>query len=93
MSELKRVQPQQLEDTAGSIRDHAARIQAAIDEIDNQIRRMGPDAFKGQRADALRSRYNQLRETLMGFTPLLQDFGTNLDNTASSFRQADRANQ
>lgn len=91
MTDIK-VQPDALEDSADRIRDHASRIQDAIDAVDTILRAIGPDAFSGHRADALRARYNQMHDQLMTFCPMLTEFASKLDDTATSFRNADRAN-
>lgn len=85
------VKPDQLESDANTIRSHADRIQAAIDTVDAELQKMNADVFAGHMADALRSRYTQMREQLMSFSPLLKQFSQQLDEAAQSFRQADTA--
>lgn len=90
MSEIQ-VRPDQLESDASAIRSHADRIQAAIEAVDAEIQKNNADVFAGHMADALRSRYAQMREQLMAFSPMLKQFAQQLDEAAQSFRQADTA--
>lgn len=92
MSRDIRVEPQDLESKSQEIRTCANKIQSAIDLVDAELNRMNAAEFSGQRADELRARYQQMRETLMSFCPMLNRFSQSLDETATRFRQADQAN-
>lgn len=92
MTEIK-VRPNELDQNADTIRNHAAAIQSAIDQVDAELQRMNASVFAGQRADELRNRYQQMRETLMSFSPMLKQFSKLLNDSASVFRAADTANQ
>jgi WXG100 family type VII secretion target len=85
------VRPDQLNSIAQSIRDHSNRIQAAIQAVDAEMRRMNTDTFAGQAADALRSRYNNVQQRLLSFAPMLTKFANQLDEAAAAFRKADAA--
>lgn len=85
------VRPDQLNAIAQSIRDHSNRIQAAIQAVDAEMRRMNADTFAGQSADALRSRYNNVQQRLLSFAPMLNKFANQLDEAAAAFRKADAA--
>jgi WXG100 family type VII secretion target len=85
------VRPDQLNAIAQFIRDHSNRIQAAIQAVDAEMRRMNADTFAGQSADALRSRYNNVQQRLLSFAPMLSKFANQLDEAAAAFRKADVA--
>lgn len=83
------VRPDQLDADADSIRSHASRIQAAVEAVDAELQKMNPDVFSGHLADALRARYQQIRENMLEFAPFLERFATELNEAATAFRQAD----
>ncbi len=83
------VRPDQLNAIAQAIRDHSNRIQAAVQAVDAEMRRMNADVFAGQSADALRSRYNNVQQRLLSFAPMLNKFANQLDEAAAAFRKAD----
>lgn len=84
------VRPDELERTADDIRLRASRVHAAVEQIERELRSMGPDRFSGQRADELRARYEQMRSRLEEFDDILRNFSTLLDGIAIAFREADR---
>jgi len=83
------VRPDQLNAVAQFIREHSNRIQAAIQAIDAELKRMNADTFSGQSADALRARYNAMQQRLLMFAPMLNKFAAQLDEAAAAFRKAD----
>ncbi len=83
------VKPAELDSSADQIRSSAARIQQAIEAVDAELQRMSGERFSGHRAEALRARYQAMRQTLMSFAPLLTGFGTVLNEAAAEFRKAD----
>lgn len=85
------VRPDQLNAIAQDLRTHTNRIEAAIQAIDAEMRRLGAENFAGQSADALRMRYSTMQQRLTLFGPMLNKFATQLDEAASAFRQADLA--
>lgn len=87
MAEI-RVEPLKLEQAANELRNHAKRLQTALDAVDAEIRSL-PSKFKGQRAEALQSRYNKIREQIYRFKPLIDHFAKDLDESALRFRGAD----
>lgn len=84
------VNPAQLQQIAQDIETCATTIQAAIDEIDAELKRMNETVFEGQRAEALRARYLAQQATLEEFAPMLRQFGALLDGAAEAFIEADR---
>jgi uncharacterized protein YukE len=92
MAEIQ-VRPDDLNAYANQARQHATRIQAAIDVVDYQIlTRMGPAVFSGNRPDMLRGRYVQMQETLESFRTMINLFADKLDEAATDFRAADSTN-
>jgi WXG100 family type VII secretion target len=83
------VRPNQLNSTAEDIRAHIVRIQAAVDAIDVEMRRLTPSHYSGQTAQALRTHYGALQNRLLAFGPALSRFAKQLDELATLFRQAD----
>ena len=81
--------PQDLEAKAGQIRDHAQKIQAAIDAVDADINALNASVFEGHRASELRTRYTRYRDYLTAFKPMLERFASELDMAAAKFRAAD----
>jgi WXG100 family type VII secretion target len=82
--------PSELRNTADQIREHAKRMQAALDAVEADMRALGPGTFEGMRADNLRARYNQVRDRIFNFKPLLDKFAMELDNAAIRFEAADK---
>ena len=85
------VKPPELRLTATDLRKSAKNIQNAIDSVDSDIKQLGPSRFEGARADALRARYNRVREAIFRFKPLIDTFAAELDDTAARFSAADKA--
>lgn len=92
MAEIQ-VRPDDLNAYANQARQHATRIQAAVDIVDYQIlTRMGPAVFSGNRPDMLRGRYIQMQETMQNFRTMINLFADKLDQAAADFRAADSTN-
>ena len=89
MNDIK-VIPADLTHTASDVRNHAKRLQAAIDAVDADMRALGTDNFEGVRADTLRGRYNKIREKIYQFKPLIEHFAKDLDEAAARFSAADK---
>jgi hypothetical protein len=53
--------------------------------------RLSPDQFSGQRADALRARFQAAQQRFVNFAALLNKFADQLDEAAEAFRRADAA--
>jgi WXG100 family type VII secretion target len=85
------VKPPELKAAANDLRAHAKRLQAAIDAVDADMRSLGPGVFEGERADALRTRYNKIRDKIYKFKPLIDHFAKDLDEAATTFTNADNA--
>jgi WXG100 family type VII secretion target len=85
------VKPAELTNTASELRAHAKRLQAAIDAVDADMRALGPGSFEGARADALRSRYSQIRVKIYQFKPLIEHFAKDLDEASARFAAADKS--
>ncbi len=89
MSEIQ-VIPADLTHAASDIRNHAKRLQAAIDAVDNDIRALDSNAFEGIRADTLRARYNKIRDKIFNFKRMLENFAKELDEASARFSAADK---
>lgn len=85
------VKPPELRITAADLRKAAKTIQTAVDSVDSSIKQLGPSRFEGVRADALRARYNRLRDAIYRFKPLIDAFANDLDDSAARFSAADSA--
>jgi len=83
------VKPTELRQAANELRSHAKRLQAALDAVDAEMRSLA-GKFEGQRAEALQSRYNKIREQIYRFKPLIDHFAKDLDESATRFTAADR---
>jgi WXG100 family type VII secretion target len=83
------VKPPELRDTAAQIREHAKKLQTALDAVEAEMRALGPGTFEGVRADNLRARYNKVRERIFQFKPLLDRFANDLGQAADRFQAAD----
>lgn len=83
------VKPQDLDAKASQIRDHAQKIQAAIDAVDADINALGTSVFEGHRATEMRTRYTRYRDYLSAFKPMLERFAIELEMAAAKFRAAD----
>ncbi|HIE25510.1 MAG TPA: hypothetical protein EYP74_05850 [Anaerolineales bacterium] len=83
------VRPQDLMSKATQIRDHAQKIQAAIDSVDADIRSLNVSQFEGHRATELRTRYNRYHDYLTAFKPMVERFANELDMAAQKFKAAD----
>lgn len=88
--DMVEIHPKTLRSTAIQLKNEAKRIQMSIDMVDSIIKALGPSVFEGNRADTLRSRYNQMRESLYSFKPFIERFSVELDDTATRFEIADR---
>ena len=86
------VGPPQLRSTADQIQQRAKTVQTAIDSVDATIKGLGPSKFEGSRADTLRARYNQSRQTFYNFKPILDKFAGVLLEAAARFEAADKKN-
>lgn len=83
------VRPPELSQAAEDIRNYAKRLQTALDAVDSDMRSL-IGKFEGQRAEALQSRYNKIREQIYRFKPLVDHFAKDLDESAARFTAADR---
>ena len=84
------VRPQDLMSKASQIRDHAKKIQAAIDSVDGDIKALNTSQFEGHRATELRSRYQKYHDYLNAFRPMIERFANELDLAAAKFKAADQ---
>jgi WXG100 family type VII secretion target len=85
------VTPENLQATAAALRAHSSRIQSAVAAIEAEMARLSPDQFSGQRADALRARFQAAQQRFVNFAALLNKFADQLDEAAEAFRRADAA--
>lgn len=83
------VRPPELRMAASDLRDHAKRLQAALDAVDAEMRSLSGN-FEGMRAQALQDRYNKIREQIFRFKALIDHFAKDLDEAAIRFSAADR---
>jgi type VII secretion effector (TIGR04197 family) len=85
------VRPQDLESRAQALRNYANSIKKSVAVVDQQILvRMNQANFSGNRPDALRNRYNQMKQSLQFFDDLVTNFATKLEEAARDFRAADK---
>lgn len=84
------VKPAELKQSSTDLHKNARDIQTAVDNVDSAIKALGPSRFEGVRADALRTRYQQLRDRIYSFKPLIDAFANDLDQAATRFEAADR---
>lgn len=84
-----RVEPDQLDNSAGNIRTNAQKIQLALDEVEKVVASLGEGNFSGKRAEDFRAKYNQLKTTTTTFAPLLERFAVTLETSARDFRTID----
>lgn len=84
------VKPAELKSAANDLKKNAADIQRCVEAVDAIINTLGPSRFEGARADALRGRYQRLREQIYSFKPLVTRFAMELDEAAARFSAADK---
>ena len=87
------VNPENLQATAAALRAHSSRIQSAVAAIEAEMARLSPDQFSGQRAEALRARFETTHQRFAHFAAMLNKFADQLDEAAEAFRRADAAAQ
>lgn len=85
------VNPENLRATAAALRAHSSRIQSAVAAIEAELARLSPDQFSGQRAEALRSRYQAVHQHFTQLAAMLNKFADQLEEAAEAFRRADSA--
>lgn len=85
------VNPENMQAVAAALRAHSSRIQSAVESIETEIARLSADQFAGQRAEALRARFQALRPQLTHYATLLSKFAAQLEEAAEAFRRADAA--
>ncbi|PJF36238.1 MAG: hypothetical protein CUN49_06490 [Candidatus Thermofonsia Clade 1 bacterium] len=85
------VNPENLQAVAAALRAHGSRIQSAIEAIELEMLRLSTDQFSGQRAEALRLRFQSARQRLMQHAAMLSKFADQLEEAAEAFRRADAA--
>jgi len=85
------VRPTDLRQAANDLREHAKKIQDALNAVDIEIQSLGIGRFEGGRANSLRDRYTKIYEQINHFKPLIEHFAKDLDKSATSFSAADRA--
>jgi WXG100 family type VII secretion target len=90
MAGIIEVRPQDLDTKAAQIRQHAQKIQAAIDAVDTDINSLNASQFEGNRATDLRTRYRRYSDYLRSFKPMVERFAIELEQAATKFRIADK---
>lgn len=84
------IKPRELREAATVLRESSKKVQASIDEVDQQIQSLGPDRFEGMAADAIRARYARMRQTFYSFKPMVEKVGQKLEQIATEFEIADK---
>lgn len=92
MSEPILVKPKDLTNAAAVLRESAKKVQASIDEVDQQIQSLGPARFEGLAADAIRAKYARLRGQFYSFKPLVERIGSRMELIANKFDEMDQQN-
>ncbi|MCX7976566.1 MAG: WXG100 family type VII secretion target [Bellilinea sp.] len=91
MSEIL-VKPEELRASAAALHESAKRVQTAIDNVDQQIRSLGPARFEGMAADAIRAKYARMREQFYSFKPLVERIAGKMELFAVEFTKVDQQN-
>ena len=90
MSEIL-VQPSDLRNVAGQLRNSAQKIGGSLQAIDNDILSLKSDKFLGNRANALQTQYAPRRDALLKAKDLVLFFAADLETAAKIFDQADKS--
>ncbi len=85
------VNPENIRNIAAALRAHSSRIQGSVEAIEAEMQRLSADQFTGQRAEALRVRFQAARQRLTQYATMLGKFATQLEEAADAFRRADAA--
>jgi uncharacterized protein YukE len=83
------VKPTELRSSAVYIRQRTKSIQQSLNTVDRIIRSIDPSVFDGNRAASLRNRYSALRDKILRWPVILEQFSTDLENAADLFKKAD----
>lgn len=83
------IKPEQLSNAAQVLRESAKKVQASIDEVDEQFQSLGPTRFEGVSADTIRARYAKRREKFYQFKPFIESFVRKLESIAADFTKVD----
>ena len=84
------VEPPVLRSTSAEIRQKTAQIRQALQSVDQAIYSVDLAVFEGNRAASVRSRYNGLRNRILNWPALLEQFSADLENAANLFEKADK---
>ncbi|MCS6870303.1 MAG: WXG100 family type VII secretion target, partial [Anaerolineae bacterium] len=80
-----------LQTIAVALRAHSGCLQDAIQSLEAEMARLATEQFSGQRAEALRLRFQAVRASLAQYATMLNKFADQLDEAAVAFRHADSA--
>ncbi|MFQ3534887.1 MAG: WXG100 family type VII secretion target [Aggregatilineales bacterium] len=83
------VNPKDMQIIAAALRAHSSRVQSAVESIEVEMARLSADQFSGQRAEAVRMRFQAMRPRLAQYAALLSKFADQLEEAAEAFRRAD----
>ena len=84
------VSPPILRSTAAGMRQRTVHIRQSLNTVDEVIRSLDPAVFEGNRATSLMAHYRAMRERILHWPSVLDQFSTDLANAADLFEKADK---
>jgi uncharacterized protein YukE len=78
----------QMRDAASALRSSAARIRDSIENVETEIRALGPERFTSTAAEAFRSQYTRLTPFLREASQVLGQFEEKLISAADEIEIA-----
>jgi WXG100 family type VII secretion target len=90
MSNIIEVTPERLHNDAALLRQKANKIQAELDNVEQQIRSLSAADFEGLAASDFLAEYHRLRNMLQMLPKILAMFSQQLDQAGNEFADVDR---
>ena len=84
------VSPGILKSTAANLVQRARRIRSALIAVDEIMMQLDATQFEGIRAAVLLVRYRKMRDKVVNWPSIIENFSRDLESTAAVFERADR---
>lgn len=89
MTQIK-ITPEQLEQIAGRFTNAAAEAQQQINNLGNDIESLNGQ-WSGATQDKFRANFNDARQEMQKYIPILEHISAELKNIATNFRNVDNS--
>lgn len=89
MSGQIRMTPEQMRSRAGEVRNQGQTFQEVIDKMQNLINELQTE-WEGQASQSFAQQFDSLKPSFNNMRQLIDDIGTQLDQTANAVEQLDQ---